>query len=240
GPPAGAHEGGIVGLGSFFEGALAEEVGNGRWKLRDQIVVRGNALAVVDGSGIGHGGARGEGVGRGVGDVGDENRNLLGGKGGMGEASTFDGGEVLADGVDGGDGRAGVDERAVGRDQIGEGDFGVNRLFDDGRASAGKQKDDERVGVERAERFEDRFGGLNGFGGGGGMASMKIAEAADLAGLAQSSGIDGGGDYACFGTAAADLRFERGGHGVGGFADGDDEDAVVGVEVVEIFANAQD
>ncbi len=39
---------------------------------------------------------------------------------------------------------------------------------------------------------------------------------------------------------AAHLSFESGGHGVGGLSDGNDEDAVVGIEIVQVVANAQD
>jgi hypothetical protein len=63
-----------------------------------------------------------------VGHVGDENRNLLRGISGLGEASSLDGGEMFADGVDLGDGRAGVDERAVGGDEIGQRDFVVFKV----------------------------------------------------------------------------------------------------------------
>src|SRR4029077_9649491 len=85
-----------------------------------------NRIAVGDAGGVGHGGAGGERVGRGVGGVGDHKRNLLGGIGGLGGAGAFDGGKVLADGVDLGDGRAGKHEGPVGGDEIVEGDFVVN------------------------------------------------------------------------------------------------------------------
>src|SRR5208282_945758 len=65
------------------------------------------------------------------------------------------------------------------------------------------------------------------------MSAAKIAEAADLI-----RGLDGRRDDAF--ESATGLSFESGGHGVRGFADGDDEDAVVGVEIVEIFSDAQD
>ena len=35
------------------------------------------------------------------------------------------------------------------------------------------------------------------------------------------------------------LGFERCSHGVRGFSNGDDEDALVGIEIVEVFADAQ-
>ena len=55
----------------------------------------------------------------------------------------------------------------------------------------------------------------------------------------QVCGLDRAGDDA-FELCVANLRGERLGHGVPGFADRDDEHAPVGVEVVEIFADAQD
>ncbi len=97
-------------------------------------------------------------------------------------------------------------------------------------------KIDERIGVESCQRFENGVGGADGFGGGGGMASAKIAEAVDLV-----RGFDRRCDDASrLLPLASDLGFESGGHGVRGLADGDDEDAIVGIEMVEVFADAQD
>ncbi len=87
--------------------------------LLDEIVFGGDAFAIMNGCGIGHGRAGGERVGRIVGHIGDENRNLLRGISGLGEASSFDGGEMFADGVDLGDGRSGMDEGAIGGGQVG-------------------------------------------------------------------------------------------------------------------------
>src|SRR6202158_2944002 len=157
-----------------------KKIGNGTGELIDEVVFGGDALAVTDGSGIVHGGAGGERVGRIVGHVGDENRNLLGGIGCLGEASSLDGGEMFADGVDLGNGRAGVDQRAVGGGEVGQRDFGVNRLLYYGRTAAGDHKDDERSGVESSQRVENGAGGQYGFVSGRGMSAAKIAEAADL------------------------------------------------------------
>src|ERR1700687_6102771 len=135
-----------------------KKIGNGTGELIDEVVFGGDALAVTDGSGIGHGGAGGERVGRIVGHVGDENRDLLGGIGGLGKASALDGGEMFADGVDLGDGRAGVNERAVGGGEVGQRDFVVvqrqNGLLYYGRTSTGDHKDDERSGGESRQRVE--------------------------------------------------------------------------------------
>ncbi len=86
---------------------------------------------------------------------------------------------------------------------------------------------------ESIQRFEDGVGGADGFGGGGGMSAAKIAETADLA-----HGIDRRCDDAL--EAAAELGFESGGHGVRGLSYGDYEDAVVGIEIMQVFADAQD
>src|SRR5713226_3728596 len=182
GPPARANESGVVGFGGLVERMPMEEVGNGFWELIDEIVFGGDPLAVLNGSGIGHGGAGGERVGRIVGHVGDENRNLLSGIRGLGEASALDGGEMFADGIDLGDRRAGMNERPVGRGEVGERDFVVNWSLDDGGAAAGNHEDGERRGVESSQRVEDGVGGADGFAGGRGMSAAKIAETADLTG----------------------------------------------------------
>jgi hypothetical protein len=69
------------------------------------------------------------------------------------------------------------------------------------------------------------------------MAAVEITEPADLT---LTLRFDGGGDDAGFEAAAADLGFESGGHGVRGLSDGNYEDAIIGVEMVQIVANAQD
>jgi hypothetical protein len=65
------------------------------------------------------------------------------------------------------------------------------------------------------------------------MASVEIAEASDLI-----RGLNGGGDDAF--ENATHLSFEGDSHGVGSFSNGDDEEAVVGVEIVEVFSDAKD
>jgi hypothetical protein len=129
-------------------------------------------------------GSGGERVGRSVGHVGDEDRNLLRGIGGLGEASAFDGGQMLADGVDLGDGRSGVDKRLVGSDEVGERDFIVYEIttgfstMDEPPPEIIKMTSD--AASSAVERFEDGLGGADGFGGWSGMSSAKIAEAANL------------------------------------------------------------
>src|SRR6266852_4857387 len=141
GPPASADESGVVGFGRLVERMLTKKIGNGTGELIDEIVFGGDAVAVMNGSGIGHGGAGGERVGCIVGHVGYKNRNLLRGIRCLGEASALDGGEMFADGIDLRDGRSGVDKRPVSGGEVGQRDFVVNGLFDDGRAAAGDHED---------------------------------------------------------------------------------------------------
>src|ERR1700716_2396946 len=64
------------------------------------------------------------------------------------------------------------------------------------------------------------------------MSTAKITEAANLV-----YWFDRRCDDAF--EAAAELRFESGGHGVRGLSDGDDEHTIVGIEIVQIVADAQ-
>src|SRR5882724_1685358 len=107
-----------------------------------------------------------------------------------------------------------MNERAIGSDQIGQRNFVIHGLFDDGRASSGKHKDDERSGVESIERFQNGICGLDGFRRGRWMSTLKISEAAHLA-----RRLDRRSDDPL--KSAADLIFERCDHGVSRFADGD-------------------
>src|ERR1700687_1453383 len=65
------------------------------------------------------------------------------------------------------------------------------------------------------------------------MCAAKIAETAHLAG-----GLNRRCDDAF--EAAAELGFESGGHGVRGLADRNHEDAMEGIEMVQVVADAQD
>src|SRR6266849_7224743 len=64
------------------------------------------------------------------------------------------------------------------------------------------------------------------------MCAMKISEAANL-----ELGFDRAGDNAFEACACYLVQCNQ--HGVGGFADCNDEHAAVGVEVVEVFANSE-
>ena len=94
-------------------------------------VFLGDGVAVFDRGGIRHGRARGQRVGGIVGDIGDQQRYLLSCGGSDRHPSTLDGREMLANGVDLGNGRAGVHQRLVGGDQILQRNFVVNRLLYD-------------------------------------------------------------------------------------------------------------
>ncbi len=64
------------------------------------------------------------------------------------------------------------------------------------------------------------------------MAAAKIAEASHLRNRIERAGHD-----AC--EAAARLHFERIDHGMRRLANGDHQHAIVGIEVVQILANAE-
>ena len=64
------------------------------------------------------------------------------------------------------------------------------------------------------------------------MAAAKVAKASHLRNRIDRTGHD------AF-EAIARLHFQRIDHGMRGFADGDHQHAVVGIEVVQVFANAE-
>ena len=73
------------------------------------------------------------------------------------------------------------------------------------------------------------------------MSAMKITEAAHLTCLKLTRRFDRRLDRRCDDAfeAAAHLGFESGGHGMRRLSDGDHEDAIVGIKMVQIFADAQ-
>jgi hypothetical protein len=85
----------------------------------------------------------------------------------------------------------------------------------------------------RIQGFQDGLGGAHGVGVRRGMPALEISEAVHL-----RSRINRSGDNTF--EAAADLGFESFDKSVPGFANGDYENARIGVEVVEIIADAQD
>ena len=139
---------------------------------------------------------------------------------------------MLADGVDLGNGRTGVHQRPVGGDQIFQRNLIVDRLFSNRRPSATEHENHQRRRVLSVERFQHGFGGTDRFLVGQRMASAKVAKAPSL-----RSRIDRTGHNAF--EAIARLHFERIDHGMRGFADGDHQHAIVGIEVMQVFANAE-
>ena len=141
-------------------------------------------------------------------------------EGGNGQPSALDGGKMLADGVDLGDGRAGVHQRPVGGDQIFQRNFIVDRLFRDRGPSATEHEDHQRRRILGAQRFQHGLGGADRFLVRRRMASAKVAKAPSL-----RKRIDGTGHDAF--EAVARLHLERIDHGMRRFADGDHQHAVV-------------
>ncbi len=225
-------EDGIVGLGGFFQGMALEQLTNRSGELRQQIMLRGDAVAVLKGSRIGHGWAGGQGVGCVVGNVGHQNRDLLRRMGGTGQPAAFDGRQMLADCVDLRDRRPGAYQRLVGCDQIFQRDLVVDGFFGDGRAAAAEQENHKGRSILGAERFKHGFGGADGFLIGRRMASEKIAEAANLRSWRGGTGDDPF-------KAVSGLHVQCSHHGMRRLAQCHDEDSVVGMEIVQVFANAQ-
>ena len=139
---------------------------------------------------------------------------------------------MLADSVDLGNGRAGVHQHPVGGDQIFQRNFIVDRLFRDRRPSATEHEDHQRRRILGAQRFQHGLGGTDRFLVGHRMASAKVAEAPNL-----RNRIDRTGHNAL--EAIARLHFERIDHGMRRFADGNHQHAIVGIKVMQVFANAE-
>src|SRR5438132_8111872 len=92
--------------------------------------------------------------------------------------------------------------------------------------------DHQRRFVLSVERLQHGTGGADRFGIGHGMSAVKVAKAADV-----KLGFDGTGDDAF--EALSHLLMQSGKHGVGAFADRDYEHAAVGIQVVQVLANAE-
>src|SRR5580658_7078719 len=150
-PPARAHEGRVVGFWRLFKSVLTKQPGDRHRKLAYEMIFFRYLVAVVNRGRVGHGRSRGQSVGGVVGYIGNQNRSLLSGIGSLGQATSLNCGQVLADGIDLRDGRAGMDERAVGGGEIEQGDFVVHRSFDQRRATTGNHKDDQNSGVKSSQ-----------------------------------------------------------------------------------------
>ena len=94
--------------------ALKEGADGGR-KFGGEVVAGEQFADLGDGGVVGRGGAGGERVERAQGHVGNQQADLGGVGRGHGQASALDGGEVLAEGIDLVDGRAGGEQKPGGR-----------------------------------------------------------------------------------------------------------------------------
>src|SRR5271155_3367748 len=140
---------------------------------------------------------------------------------------------MLADGINLSDRRSGMNQRAIGRDQIVKGDLIVNRLFDNRRSSAAEHEYDERGRSLRLQRRADGARRADGFGVWRRMSAAKIAENAHLRrGLNRTR-------HNAFHRRLADLLRESLDHRVSSLADGNHQDARIRIEMVKIFADAQ-
>ena len=100
-----------------------------------------------------------DGVGSGGGDVRDEQRALhCSWCSGYGQTTAFDGGEVLAEGVDLRDGKAGSDQDAVEGDEVVEGDAGVEWQIKHSGGSATDEEEDSSARGGLGEEIKDSVG----------------------------------------------------------------------------------
>jgi hypothetical protein len=136
----------------------------------------------------------------------------------LGELATFDGGEVFADGVHLMDVGAGGQELAGDGLFFGEGDAGGGQRHERGGA-AGDAADDEVFGGGFAGEFGDALSGGDAAFVGDGVAAFAEFGVAEGGGVAVLDDDAAGGD-----AAAADL-FDGLGHGGGGLAGAEEEDA---------------
>ncbi len=113
-------------------------------KLFQQIVLLGDAITILDRSRIGHGRTGSKRVGRAVGHIRHQQRNLLRRRRRLRQPSTLHCGKMFAHRVDFSNRRSGMHQRAIRRDEIVERNLVVDRLLDDRRSSAADQKDHQR------------------------------------------------------------------------------------------------
>lgn len=147
----GTRKGGMIGLGSFGKVWCGEPIADFWREFFVEMVSADDAADVGDGGWIGKGGAGGESGFLAVRNVGDGDCEFGGICGGDGEASTFDGRSVFADGVDFVDGRAAGNEELIEVTGVVEGLVWIERRFHQGGAAAGDQENDERTLRRRAK-----------------------------------------------------------------------------------------
>ena len=221
----------LVGLGRLGEAGVLEEALDGGGEAFEEVVAGEDGATVVEGGGVGHGGAGGDGVEEAAGDVGDEERDADGGVGRGGEAAAFDGGEVLADAVDLGDGGAAVDQGAVEGEGVVEREAGVEGKLHHGGGSSADEEEAEGVGRggwrDGGEQVEDGAGSREG-----GFVGKRMASGEELEAFGERGGrgrrdedaleVDGGER----GEQGKDGRE----HGAGDLADGDEAEVTDGGE----------
>ena len=151
--------------------------------------------------------------------VGDEQGVLRRICGCVGKTATFDGGEGLANGIDGCDGRTAANKRLVEGSDVGKRDGGVQRKLAQRRAAARDEEENQCGVVGAVEQIERRTRGREGVGVGQWMTGGKVSNAG--VGLERQCGC-------CADTAKIDVVRQDAQqcveHGHGGFAEGDDED----------------
>src|SRR5579863_307679 len=140
---------------------------------------------------------------------------------------------MLADGVDLDNRGPGSNQHLVGCDYVFERDFVVDRLLGDGRTTAAEQEDDQRRRILGVKRLEHGFGGADRLAVGSRVATEKITKAPNLGSGSHRRGYNSL-------KVGASLHLQCIHHGVCGLTERDYENAMVGVEVVQVLPNTQD
>jgi len=139
--------------------------------------------------------------------------------------------QVFANGVDLGDGRAGVHQGVVGRDQFRQ-RHRPHGLFHHGGTAAADQEDDQRLFGNALHGAQNGVGGAQRAGIGQRMPAAVIFKARQLVGR-----VNHGGHHPADHTSQ--LRPQSRRQGVGGFPDANGDDTVVIGQVVQIVRDAQ-
>jgi hypothetical protein len=139
---------------------------------------------------------------------------------------------MLADGIDLGNGRARVHQRPVSLDDILQGDAIADGLFRDGGSSAADEEDSQRLRREAVHQPQDGVAGPQRIVIGERVTAGEIAEAEELRGRRGGSRND-----SC--EARVDDVGEHLRHTVSCFADGDDQNAFEGAQVVNLITALQ-
>src|SRR5438132_3092256 len=122
-------ESGINRFGGFFQRPSIKEFANGSWELLKHSILLRDGMTITDSGGIWHSRAGGKRIGRVVGDIGNQQGNLLRWCRSLRQPPTLDRRKMFSDGIDLDDRRTGENEHAVHGDQIFEGNFVIDRFF---------------------------------------------------------------------------------------------------------------